>query len=308
MTENELMIAETTNSKFDDVSKSKGFSIKYYPSKASGFSGKVKDEIVAKLRDYYRDKKRLDGFKADFINHYLTPYKLELRNINNSPATKQAIVKQFLAFIGLGEYADDVIISADRLNDFIESMLYTIDSVSKVKILEDNWEDTEDEKVLLVSPTSEGEEVEQQESNTLKGEMTFKDLITHLSSKLNNIASIVEQYTDLTRNPSVKTSTGSKYYKFHESTWAKDTLRALIAWKNNSTYFRKPEHLNSPLYDHNIFLSRHPITFQAEHEGLWNIDINRSVQFQRENKYYWLRREVLAGFWSGLQQSSSKTF
>lgn len=290
MSENDLLVGRW--------SRNRGkLDIVYSVSKASGINFSFKEEINQTLEKYY-DEGKFKELESLFQSRYPQSHKVlysDLDRDQDNAEQRYKTVKAIYEFLGL-RLIDDIVINQEDAIDIIAKFKYLLSiAQSGVKL------------------TKSGEEENEQvtESNL----MDFEDFVEEFSALINKLADIAESSSDFVRNPSVKTALGDKYYKYHESTFAKDVLNKLIRNKANS-FFRGtagkrlgvkfPEFLNSDLYENNIFKTGLvKLLGIYEHEALHNSDVDTYIPISRENKFYYFYREFMMGFLDGIRQGTS---
>lgn len=291
-------------------STSKGYRVKFIRSKSSDITFGIKDEIQNNLQELHS--------KGNLLSNIIE-YQTKLRTSSgktfaqaNSTGTaeeKLFFIKKFFDKI-LGFHDIKLGLSARSNNEAVIT-----DTTAQIKeflhVASDLKEFGDDIPLHAVTdkPTAAPED------------NSFESFIENADGYLTRFANLATVSSDITRNPSVRTLKGDRYYKWHESSWGFDVFKSLIdspkdspinASSGSNTFRQLPAHLFTDLYKHNIFVQsnvfKSKVYSVGEFEGSKNEDINSTTPYSRENYFYFLHRKFVQGFLDGVRQSNGKRY
>lgn len=171
-------------------------------SKAAGISFSVKEQIISRLK-FLHETHGIDKFDTIFK----LPFP-SAKTKMTSPSLSVRIdgIKDFFNFIGLSSITNELSITEGDVNELINAITEGFISATKSAKITEGFADSGKE--------SEGS--------------SFEDFIDSIDGYLTRFSDIIAKGSSYVRNPSVRNSKGDKFFKFHESSWAYDTLLNLI--------------------------------------------------------------------------------
>lgn len=284
-------------------SNQEGLKFKFMRSKASGISFNIKETIRQMILDKY-ESGELNKFKGIFRETTLEDgRKIKQLEASNKEKDRELYIAHFFSQLGFRQDAFNIALKKKDLPDIISSINFFLDSVATIAAPDENIEELE------VS-----EDVDQS-----KIEDIYDWIDKHIDGTITRFSELIGKSDTLYRNPSVRDSKGGKFYKYHEASWAYDTLLNLIDLDKNNAKFkggtgkstnrRVPDYLMTDYYKDNIFVTGNNKIFSiGEYEAARNEDIGSVTDYIRENQYFFYHRTFLQGFLDGLRQYNTESY
>ncbi|MHC4645667.1 MAG: hypothetical protein ACYTBJ_09190 [Planctomycetota bacterium] len=294
MREKNLYVAHTS---------SEDSEVMYMPASSVSNQIEVKETLISALEQYIGELVSSEGMTPSEAVEFIVskPYSDKMKS--GDIDTKVDGLLQFLDELGLSAYATHANKTslAERAEDmyyFLTEHLTPIGSI-KTKPKQD------------VSKLSEEELIEY---NTVE-RITLRDLIEKQGSLFTKLARSIATGTSWLRATSVRDAKGNTVYLHHDSSQADDLLVMLgkfdkSKFKGSRGTFRTlrlPPHLKHSFFTKNIFTKGlNKIKNVIDHDGFKNVTTGRNVTYARESKSIWTSRNINAGFFSMINNSSKR--
>ena len=296
MKETELMVGTRTNKK--------GVEVAYIRSKAVGINTSAKESIKTALEELHK-RGKIQSLSGNFQLLDAESQNAIFGTKKTTTVTeKKEAIKSFFNFLGLSALTPGLTIADEEVVDIIETIIFINKKASAVKDF------SKDDDVNASELSEDSDEA---------AENSIEYFIKDMDAKINILADVAARSSIYLRNPSVKSASGEKFYKFHESSWAYDIMLNLIRMKSHkesfkgtrggNEYRKAAPHLATNFYDHNIFKTGlSEVVFMAEHEALKNTDNESITPYMRETKFHYFQREFVQGFLDGARQYNGNSF
>lgn len=178
-------------------------------SKSSGLSFNIKESIIYNLQRLHEENK-LNTLKSTFLARKIGTKTLGQLQTSKDVADLELFVKEFFSVIGYSDVVQDLSLTDKELSEEVNRIvgfLNTLESIADY-----------DEGV--------GEAFYSEEETGLED---FNDWVArNTDGRITKFAELLSRSDNLFRNPSVRNSKGDKFYKYHESNFAYDTVNELL--------------------------------------------------------------------------------
>lgn len=232
-----------------------GLTNKMQRSKASGITFNIKETIKQALIDKFSEGKFFSAIQ-NFNNNRSGGKQNSVVPQSGTAAQKLEYIKQFYQDIaGLPHINVGATIASDasgKLQDYVSKIAALLAAASNLS--------TKNVHIANEILADESQYLEDQEDILDDSFTSFINDIDGYLTVLSEYASLSSEYL---RNPSVRTLRGDRYYKWHESSFAFDTLAAITdlpqmavlnAGTGSNRARKLPTHLYASFYNNNIFV------------------------------------------------------